>query len=305
MTDPCTAPGADWPCLALARRADPGRRLPVHLGEGPAAPRLGSVDRDHLDLLHQAPSLCRVEADAVVLLPPGGQALGACLAPLHQAWREAGRIRAWRDEPYPWLDEQGRLQAVIERAASRFWGALTFGAHCNGHVLDAAGRPSHLWIARRSRHKPTDPGRLDNLIGGGVPHGQTPRQALLREAWEEAGLAPDQMTGLQAGGVFELCCEVPEGLQREWLHVYDLALPPGLVPVNQDGEVEEHRLMPVDEALARAAAGELTTDAALATLDFALRHRLLPAAAAAPLAARLEALRVPQALAARFDPPGA
>ena len=76
MTDPCTAPGADWPCLALARRADPGRRLPVHLGEGPAAPRLGSVDRDHLDLLHQAPSLCRVEADAVVLLPPGGQALG-------------------------------------------------------------------------------------------------------------------------------------------------------------------------------------------------------------------------------------
>jgi hypothetical protein len=39
--------------------------------------------------------------------------------------------------------------------------------------------------------------------------------------------------------------------------------------------VAEHRLMPVVEALARAAAGELTTDAALATLDFALRHRLV------------------------------
>jgi hypothetical protein len=31
--------------------------------------------------------------------------------------------------------------------------------------------------------------------------------------------------------------------------------------------------MPVGEAIARAAAGELTTDAALVTLDFALRHR--------------------------------
>ncbi len=305
MTGLRASAAADWPCLALARRCDPARRLPVRLGDAATAPRLGSVDRADLDLLHQAPDLCRVRTDAVVLLPPDPQALGACLVPLHQAWREAGRIRAWRDEPYPWLDEQGTLRAVIERAASRFWGALTFGAHCNGHVVDAAGHPTHLWIARRSRHKPTDPGRLDNLIGGGVPHGQTPRQALLREAWEEAGLTPAQMAGLQPGGVFELCCEVPEGLQREWLHVYDLALPPGLVPVNQDGEVEEHRLMPVDEALARAAAGELTTDAALATLDFALRHRLLPAAAAAPLAERLEALRVPGPQAARFDPPGA
>jgi hypothetical protein len=33
--------------------------------------------------------------------------------------------------------------------------------------------------------------------------------------------------------------------------------------------------MTVAEALARAAAGELTTDAALATLDFAVRHRFI------------------------------
>ena len=33
--------------------------------------------------------------------------------------------------------------------------------------------------------------------------------------------------------------------------------------------------MPVAEALARAAAGELTTDSALVTLDFALRRGLL------------------------------
>jgi hypothetical protein len=41
---------------------------------------------------------------------------------------------------------------------------------------------------------------------------------------------PDQMAGLQRGRVIELCCDIPEGLQHEWLHVYDLALPPGIQP---------------------------------------------------------------------------
>ena len=44
--------------------------------------------------------------------------------------------------------------------------------------------------------------------------------------------------------------------------------------------------MPVAEGPARAAAGEMTVDASLVTLDFALRHQLLPAAEAAALAVR-------------------
>ena len=40
--------------------------------------------------------------------------------------------------------------------------------------------------------------------------------------------------------------------------------------------------MPVAEAIALAAAGEMTVDAALVTLDFALRHRLLPAGPSTP-----------------------
>jgi 8-oxo-dGTP pyrophosphatase MutT (NUDIX family) len=158
-----------------------------------------------------------------------------------------------------------------------------------------------LWIARRAWDKPTDPGRLDNLIGAGVPLGQTPREALLREAWEEAGLQSHELGGLRRGRVIELACDIPEGWQHEWLHVYDLALPAGRVPQNQDGEVAEHRLLPIDEALECAADGEMTTDAALATLDFALRHGLLPPAEAAALAAPFQALCVPPALADRFD----
>lgn len=297
------APGP-WPCLGQARQAHWERRVPVCLvspGESPA--RIGSIDRAHVPAL-LANGVPLTEApDGVArwwVLPRDTR--DAALAALHLRLRDQGLIRAWRDEPYPLLDERGELQAVIERAASRFWGSITFGAHCNGYVADADGRPTHLWVARRADDKPTDPGRLDNMIGGGVPHGQTPREALLREAWEEAGLMPDQMAPLQRGRVIELCCDIPEGLQHEWLHVYDLALPPDVQPLNQDGEVAWHRLMPVAQALDHARQGDMTVDAALATLDFALRHGLLGDDEAAALAPATEALWVAPAQFERIDP---
>ncbi len=51
------------------------------------------------------------------------------------------------------------------------------------------------------------------------------------------------------------------------------------MPHNQDGEVAGFRCLPLDEALALAAGDQMTVDAALVTLDFALRHALLPARA--------------------------
>jgi 8-oxo-dGTP pyrophosphatase MutT (NUDIX family) len=108
-----------------------------------------------------------------------------------------------------------------------------------------------------------------------VPHGQTPGEAVLREGWEEAGLRPAQMQALRAGRVVRLARDIPEGFQLEELSVFDLPLPAGLTPCNQDGEVDSIELMPVDEALAQAASEAMTVDAALVTLDFALRHALL------------------------------
>jgi len=204
-------------------------------------------------------------------------AINSRWATVNQALRAQGLIVAWRDEPYGVWDEQETSHATIERAASRFWGTLTLGAHCNGYVADALGRPTHLWVAKRSLTKPTDPGMLDNLIGGGVPLGQSPWEALQREAFEEAGLAPDEIAQATPGRVVALHCDIPEGLQREHLHVYDLRLPAGRAPQNQDGEVAWHQCWPVADALAAAADGRFTTDAALATLDFALRFGVVPA----------------------------
>jgi len=225
--------------------------------------------------LRRWPQWLQVQARNVVL-HCAASARADALATMHDVLRADGLIVAWRDESFQLFDVRGHAVGVaIERAATRFWGSLTLGAHCNGFVADASGQPSQLWIARRSFSKATDPGKLDNLVGGGVPAGQSPRDTVVREAWEEAGLTSAQLQGLARGRVLRLLRDIPEGLQREWIHVYDLALPAGLTPCNHDGEVAEFALHPLPQALALAASDQMTVDASLVTLDFALRHHLL------------------------------
>lgn len=276
----------DWCCIDAARRRRVPR-VPLFV-EGDGTP-VGSVARAHLDALARWPALIDVAPDAVRLRAVPD--LDARLDEVHAALRDDGWIRAWRDERFTlWQPRTMRPLAAIERAAARFWGTLTLGAHANGYVADDAGRPCALWIAQRSWHKPTDPGKLDNLVGGGVPHGQSPFDALVREGWEEAGLDAATMAAARPGRVIALDCDIAEGLQHEHLHVWDLPLPRDVMPHNQDGEVAALRLVPVDEALALAATGAMTVDAALATLDFALRHRLLDATQHARLAERAASL---------------
>ncbi len=281
-----------WPALRAAGAHDASARAPFSVN-GQA---VGSVSRAHLQLLRAWPQWLQVD-EAGVALQAEPDRLDAVLAQLNATLRSMGLIRAWRDEAFALFDPvDGARLATIERASARFWGTLTLGAHANGYTADAQGRPTHLWIAQRSATKATDPGLFDNLIGGGVPDGQTPLQALVREGWEEAGLQPVQLAGAQAGSVLRLLRDIPEGLQHEWLHVYDLPMPTGLEPANQDGEVAGFRCLPMDEALALAAGRRMTVDAALVTLDFALRHALLPEHEAQPLAAALAARRVQNAI---------
>jgi 8-oxo-dGTP pyrophosphatase MutT (NUDIX family) len=273
-----------WPALQAATASDPTLRVPFVVGDR----LVGSVARQHLALLaRHAPWIEQGEGRVVCRHPDD-----TAFAELHAALRAAGAIRAWRDEAFPMLDPLTLAPlARIERAAARFWGTLTLGAHANGYVRDTDGRPSHLWIARRSPHKATDPGLLDNLVGGGVPAGQSPRETLVRESFEEAGLKPAQVQAAAAGSVLRLERDIAEGLQQEWLYSYDLELPAGLEPRNQDGEVAAFTLMAAQEVLRLVQhTGEMTVDAALVTIDFLLRRRLLNEP---DIALRLKTLRVP------------
>ena len=320
-----------WPAIAAARHDPWASREPLRIA-GPAVPiktraggatvaadgfevastaapavgiRVGSVSRAApAALLRQlAPWLRHGEAGWSAEGAP--EQLDERFASLHAALRERGLVTGWRDEAFAVTPAGGGpVLARIERAASRFWGTLTIGAHANGYVADDGGRPTHLWIAERSPHKPTDPGKLDNLVGGGVPAGQTPFETLLREGWEEAGLDEARMRRCVRGqgedpsrpaAVLEIQRPLPDcaglGWQWERLHAWDLKLEPGQKPRNQDGEVAALRLAPVAEAIELARGDAMTVDAALVTLDFALRHRLLDPGATAALAASLAPLR--------------
>jgi 8-oxo-dGTP pyrophosphatase MutT (NUDIX family) len=128
--------------------------------------------------------------------------------------------------------------------------------HVNGFLPD--GR---LWCARRALTKATDPGMLDNVTAGGLPSGETVQDCLQRELAEEAGLFNLQGHLLQPAGQVRTSRLEREGWHDEILHVFNLTLPDGFAPHNQDGEVAEFMCLRPGEVLARTEAGEFTVDA--------------------------------------------
>lgn len=303
-----------WSALEAAVAHDPEARVPFFIGPALDEVLVGSVARTHLASLADFAPTLQVACDRVSL-PVAGAVCDGALGHINRQLHARGLIRGWREETIT-LWGAGCIVplARLERAAARFWGTLTLGAHATGYVARADGTPEKVWIAQRAFDKATDPGCFDNLVGGGVADGQTPSQALVREGWEEAGLTPALMRRTRAAGVLRLLRDIPEGLQHEHLHAFDLPLPPDWHPSNQDGEVAGFRLLPVAEAIALAADRSMTVDAALVTLDFAVRHRLLPRAGSrgiAPgladnLAQRVRSLRVvtPDLCPAVPDVPG-
>jgi 8-oxo-dGTP pyrophosphatase MutT (NUDIX family) len=187
---------------------------------------------------------------------------------------DEGLVAGWRGERYAISTAPaGPTLFWIERAAVRPFGLSSLAVHINGI---AAGDPKKLWIARRSRTKSTDPGMLDNLVGGGVGAGFSADEVLVKEAWEEAGIEAALARSATRGGTAHILREVVEGVQSETILAHDLALPPDFRPQNQDGEIEEFRLVPAEEVLALVRdTEEFTLDAALVTLDHFLRKGVI------------------------------
>lgn len=208
------------------------------------------------------------------------------MAKTAQVLREKGVVTGWRDEPYPifgdgaaWTPAADGPLFQVERAVVPWLGARAFGVHINGYVASASSesssssssaatrRPTALWVARRSKDKPTWPGMLDHLAAGGQPAGMGATANAVKEAWEEAGVPKELCEGGGNGQAGAACSGLrpvgtvtyrglsSEGLKPDTLFVYDLELPQGFVPEPQDGEVEAFELWSVErvmEALAEA-----------------------------------------------------
>ncbi|MFN3985785.1 MAG: NUDIX domain-containing protein [Rhodocyclaceae bacterium] len=203
-----------------------------------------------------------------------GDALTRCWAAVVARLREEGWFAAWRGELYDvWLDggvgiaensantvdtEAGGVPLCqLERGVFRRFGLRSRAVHLNAVTPD--GR---MWIARRAASKAIDPGRLDNLVGGGVGSGESPQATLLRECSEEAGIPPDLAARARHQARLHACRPETEGLHDEWLDVFELVVPDHFRPVNRDGEVAEFMLMAHAEVCERILAGDFTVDAA-------------------------------------------
>jgi len=199
------------------------------------------------------PGVFRTSADEVRLLDKDA------LSPVIETLAQEGFIPGWRNERYA---VDGGFE--IERAAARPFGLTTHAVHVNG--IAPGGR---MWLARRSSTKPIDPGMLDNLVGGGISAGFSLEETLIKEAWEEAGIPAELARRATRGGSVRVLREVPEGVQSEVIHVYDLDLPADFEPKNQDGEVSEFALLPFEKVLHEKT---LTHEAALAAQDYFSRR---------------------------------
>ncbi|WP_153101430.1 NUDIX hydrolase [Paraburkholderia hayleyella] len=259
------------PCLTLARRFDVRLHRPFWMADQ----AVGWIRASDVPLLARWPDVFALD-HARVTLQPGFDTVerrSAALGSVIGALAAEGRIVGWRDETYAIRNTfEAPPIAYIERAASRFFGTMTYAVHLNGIVECAACAPQ-MWIARRSESKATDPGMLDNVVAGGIGWGLDARATLIKECWEEAGIAAELAALAQPGRTLHVLQALPEGTQAEQIFVYDLALPEDFTPRNQDGEVAEHRLARLEELLRWIGEGTMTVDASLATLDCLLRHR--------------------------------
>ena len=137
--------------------------------------------------------------------------------------------------PSPW----GPVLARIDRGALPSFGIQAAGVHVNGLVRRRDGL--HLWVARRAMDKHLDPGKLDNIVAGGVPAGLGLKETLIKEAAEEAAIPPELAAAAFQVGEIEYAMERPEGLRRDVLYCYDLSLPEDFVPAATVRETDDFK----------------------------------------------------------------
>ncbi|QTR02754.1 DUF4743 domain-containing protein, partial [Saccharothrix algeriensis] len=239
---------------------------------------LGWINRTRLDLIRAEraftvfPDLVMLDED---LATPSLRT--AAVAELAQRWHDLDLVPGWRNEPYDVVPYPGGPVVLrMERALTRLFGLINVGAHVNGYVRD--GDDVLMWVARRSADKPTYPGRLDQVVAGGVIASMTPEAVARKEAWEEAGIDADLVEPIRPTSAVTMFMEHGDVISRDVNHVFDLELPADFVPRPVDSEVAGFELHPVEKLIGTVTGSrEFKPDCNLVVLDFLIRHHHLRA----------------------------
>ncbi|GLT49361.1 hypothetical protein SLA2020_229240 [Shorea laevis] len=177
-----------------------------------------------------------------------------------------------RNELYPVVSSFGApIFFSLERAAAPYFGIKAYGVHMNGYVEKDGQK--FLWIGKRSQAKPTFPGMLDHLVAGGLPHGIACGENLMKECEEEAGIPRSISHSATPVGAVSYVDIDGCRYKRDVLFCYDLKLPGGFIPKNQDGEVESFRLIPVGNVANVVKRTEFfKPNCSIVIIDFLFRH---------------------------------
>jgi 8-oxo-dGTP pyrophosphatase MutT (NUDIX family) len=160
---------------------------------------------------------------------------------------------------------------VMDRAVAAYFGVRAFGQHLNAYVRKRDGL--HMWLGRRAKDRLIYPGRLDNMVAGGLPWGIGLEENLYKECAEEANLKPALAAKAVSVGLVSYNRVAKRGYRPDILYCYDLELSPQFKPQNTDGEVESFLLLPIEEVarLVRET-DEFKLNCNLVIIDFLLRH---------------------------------
>nr|GEW85207.1 NUDIX hydrolase 20, chloroplastic-like [Tanacetum cinerariifolium] len=177
-----------------------------------------------------------------------------------------------RNELYPVTSSYGgQVYFSLERAAAPYFGIKAYGIHMSGYVERDGEK--YLWIGKRSETKPTYPGMLDHLVAGGLPHGMSCAENVVKECEEEAGIPRSiSSRAIPVGAVSYMDIEGYR-FKRDVLFCYDLKLPDSFIPENQDGEVGSFKLLPatlVAEVIRNTQFFKANCN--LVIIDFLFRH---------------------------------
>ena len=163
---------------------------------------------------------------------------------------------------------------LVDRSMASWFGFRTFGQHLNGFLR--RGDEVLMWIGRRARDRRLFPGRLDQLVAGGLPHGVSLEDNLAKECYEEAGIGPELAAQAVYTGSVTYFAQTEKGAKPDELFCYDLELDDEFEPRCTDGEVEAFQLMPVDEVMEIVRTSDaFKPNCSLVVLDFLLRHGVL------------------------------
>jgi len=259
--------------IRICHRRDMTKYRPF-LADGAA---IGWINRHLAERLRGFPRVFRAVEDGVELIPRGYEARTAAMADVVATLRDEGLVTGWRDESFPVAASfYAPPLFAIERAAVKAFGIRYYCVQLNGLV--GAGEGQHMWIGRRAMSKPIGPGKLDQIVGGGVPLGYSLAEALVKECAEEAGMPAALAGRAHPVGAITILAEEDGGLWHETLFNYDLTLPDDFVPRNTDGEVESFELMSVAEVRQRLeSSDDFLFDVVPLLADCLMRHGHLSA----------------------------